>query len=247
MQSGQSLTPFVLDALLDVPADVKAAPGRDRAGGRVHQTQSERRIARAERDTLDYPNYATGLRRTRAVPRKVEAGSPARKKCSQALRLQQFTEQNGWHRDDPPYGAWGMGGQIRTPPGCRTCRSRDDAVRARRSRRSGSASAGRRASESAGVYRSAARIPMADSFFRRSRLDTNKAGEGARHEFRSYGSTTADGILALRAAGAGGRSARDAREDMAARPSQGRSRAGVRRQSRATCGRTDCDSTTPPR
>ena len=26
------------------------------------------------------------------------------------LRSQQFTEQNGWRREDPAYGAWGMGG-----------------------------------------------------------------------------------------------------------------------------------------
>ena len=32
------------------------------------------------------------------------------------LRTQQFTGQNGWHPDDPVYGAWGMGGGRRTPP-----------------------------------------------------------------------------------------------------------------------------------
>ena len=32
------------------------------------------------------------------------------------LRAQQFTEQNGWQQEHPAYGAWGMGGNRRTPP-----------------------------------------------------------------------------------------------------------------------------------
>ena len=62
-------------------------------------------------EAVDYPNYAAGLaarvagRLKRSVPAWVEY-----------LRGQQFTEENGWTRDNPAYGAWGMGGEKRTPP-----------------------------------------------------------------------------------------------------------------------------------
>src|SRR5205085_4319986 len=123
------------------------------------------------------------------------------------LRQQQFTEQNGWRRPDPAYGAWGMGGERRTPPGTghvdlSMTRYVIDALRA------------------AGVPErdplfACARVfvercqnfdpqhpDAADGgfFFSTTESDTNKAGHDGQR-FRSYGTTTADGILALLATG----------------------------------------------
>jgi squalene-hopene/tetraprenyl-beta-curcumene cyclase len=123
------------------------------------------------------------------------------------LCAQQFTEQNGWRSPDPVYGAWGMGGGRRTPPDTghvdlSMTRYVLEALRA-------------------------ADIPTSDPLFEHARVfvercqnfdpqhpdnadggfffsttefDTNKAGHDGQH-FKSYGTTTADGILALLAIG----------------------------------------------
>jgi hypothetical protein len=123
------------------------------------------------------------------------------------LRGQQFTEQNGWRRESPAYGAWGMGGDRRTPPhtGHVDLSMTRHVLEALRT----------------------AGVPLTDPLYERARVfvercqnfgtaggsgvdggfffsttefDINKAGhDGSR--FRSYGTTTADGILALVATG----------------------------------------------
>src|SRR5437763_1997766 len=64
LRSGQSLTPFVLDALLEVPENVYPLPraGVDRAIAfiRTH-TQATGALGTADRDIPDYPNYSTAL------------------------------------------------------------------------------------------------------------------------------------------------------------------------------------------
>ena len=121
------------------------------------------------------------------------------------LRTQQFAEANGWHMKDPAYGAWGMGGGRRTPPDTghvdlSMSRYVIEAFRA----------AGVPVSDPALV---AARVFVercqnyktgdldGGFFFSTTEFDTNKAGHDGKH-FRSYGTTTADGILALLALGA---------------------------------------------
>src|SRR5205814_3871857 len=62
------------------------------------------------------PNYATALA-VSALCRAHRGDWHARIQLMVSyLRQQQFTEQNGWRRADPAYGAWGMGGERRTPP-----------------------------------------------------------------------------------------------------------------------------------
>src|SRR5206468_11945359 len=64
----------------------------------------------------DYPNYPTAL----AVRALIAAHRPDAQSQVAALiaylRTQQFTEPNRWHAKDAAYGAWGMGGERRTPP-----------------------------------------------------------------------------------------------------------------------------------
>jgi hypothetical protein len=202
LRSGQSLTPFVLDALLDVPEGVVARPAGavDRAIEFIRRNvNAEGLLGLMDSTAVDYPNYATGLA-VRALAR-VKTGSAATILATliTGLRAQQFTGQNGWHREDAPYGAWGMGGQRRTPPDA----GHVDLAMTRYVLE-GLAVAGIRPPDTALadalVYLDRCQNPDGGFFFSTVEADINKAGEDA-GRFRSYGSTTADGVLALRAAG----------------------------------------------
>ena len=210
LRSGQALTPFVLDALLGVPERFYPQPREkvDRAIAFIRtNTQATGALGTADRDVPDYPNYATALA-VSSLCHARRAGWEAQIAPMVAyLRLQQFTEQNGWRPQDPAYGAWGMGGDRRTPPGTghvdlSMTRYVLDALR----------DAGATDSDPAFT---AARVFVErcqnfdpnhpdDSdggfFFSTTEADTNKAGRDGKH-FRSYGTTTADGILALLASG----------------------------------------------
>jgi hypothetical protein len=210
LRSGQSMTPFVLEALLDVPDADEPLPHAkvDRAVAFiVKNRQPDGALGMADRDIPDYPNYATAL----AVGALCRARTPGWERHVRGmivyLRAQQFTEQNGWRPADPAYGAWGMGGLRRTPPDTGHVDLSMTKYVLEALRASG--------------------IPASDEIFERARVfvercqnfdpqhpddtdggfffstteyDTNKAGHDGKH-FRSYGTTTADGILALLAAG----------------------------------------------
>ena len=119
LRSGQSLTGFVLGALLKVPRELHAPqPARIEQALQFLRSHLDAAgsVGRSEPLLPDYPNYATSLA-LRAWVRLGPADSaqlvPA---ISKYLRQQQLTEQNGWTREYPAYGAWGMGGDRRTPP-----------------------------------------------------------------------------------------------------------------------------------
>lgn len=119
LRSGQSLTPFVVEALLEIPPEVYPVPQArlDRALAFLHsKTQPDGALGMADPGIPDYPNYSTAL----AVSALSKARQPGWEMQVQPmlvyLRAQQFTEQNGWHPADAVYGAWGMGGGRRTPP-----------------------------------------------------------------------------------------------------------------------------------
>ena len=193
LRSGQSLTPFVLDALLDVnePA-AGVGPAIEFIRRNVNDDGS---LGLMDSAAPDYPNYATGL----AVRAMVRAKAAGWEKMVACLRAQQFCEENGWHRDDPAYGAWGMGGGRRRPP-----EAGHVDLAMTRYVLEGLAAAGVcppvPAIERALVYLDRCQNPDGGFFFSTVNTDTNKAGEDGRR-FVSYGTTTADGILALRAAG----------------------------------------------
>jgi len=202
LRSGQALTPFVLDALLRVPEDVYPQPRaqveRALAFLRDH-TQASGALGMTDPDVPDYPNYATALA-VSAIARAHRDGWQAQVAPMVAyLRSQQFTEQNGWHPQDPVYGAWGMGGGRRRPPDTghadlSMTRYVLDALHA----------AGIPLDDSAlpvaGIFVERCQNPDGGYFFSTTEVDTNKAGQDGDH-FRSYGTTTADGILALLATG----------------------------------------------
>src|SRR5260370_4231772 len=123
------------------------------------------------------------------------------------LRLQQFTEQNGWRPQDPVYGAWGMGGERRMPPDTghvdlSMTRYVLDALRAAGAADSDPAYASARVFLERFQNFDPHRPGDADGgfFFSTTEFDTNKAGQDRNH-FRSYGTTTADVAPALPATG----------------------------------------------
>jgi hypothetical protein len=208
LRSGQSLTPFVVEALLEIPEDVYPRPAAkvNRAIEFIRRTTTPAgAVGMMDPAIPDYPNYATALS-LRVLCRWRPAGwERDAARMVENLRRQQFTEQNGWSREDRAYGAWGMGGAVLRPPDTghvdlSMTRHVLEALRA----------AGVPASdavfERARVFLERCQNfdPQAGAdggfFFSTTEFDTNKAGHDGK-SFRSYGTTTADGILAMIAAG----------------------------------------------
>ena len=204
--SGQSLTPFVLDALVRVPTDVLVPPPeklqRALAFIRSH-TDGAGAVGRMDPLLPDYPNYSTALAVTalcRARPSGWEQDVAA---MVEYLRGQQFSEANGWRPNDAPYGAWGMGGDRRVPPN-------PGHVDLSMTRHVLEALSAAGVAPSDPAFRKAAvyverchnfepsRPDIQDGgfYFSTVVLDANKAGPDA-EGYRSYGTATADGILAL--------------------------------------------------
>ena len=115
------------------------------------------------------------------------------------LRAQQFTEANGWKRNDPAYGAWGMGGPILRPPEAGHVDVSMTRYVLEALRTSGVPVSDPAIARSL-VYLERSQNPDGGFYFSAVNPDINKAGEEAGH-FLSYGTATADGVLALRAAG----------------------------------------------
>lgn len=210
LRSGQSLTPFVLDALLQVPADAYSEPsgGVDRAIAFLREhTQRDGSLGTADRDIPDYPNYSTALA-VSALCRAHRPGWQSQVAPMVAyLRAQQFTEPNGWRPADAAYGAWGMGGDRRVPPGTGHV-DLSMTLHVLEALRAAGVNDADPAIVSARVFVERCqnfdpRHPEDSDggfFFSTTEVDTNKAGQDGNH-FRSYGTTTADGIRALLATG----------------------------------------------
>jgi squalene-hopene/tetraprenyl-beta-curcumene cyclase len=118
------------------------------------------------------------------------------------LRRQQFTEAGGWNPGDPSYGGWGMGGPIHTPPDA----GHVDLSMTRyvmEALRHAGVGPDDPAMTRALVYLERSQNPDGGFHFSLVNPETNKAGEAedGNGRFASYGTSTADGLLALRAAG----------------------------------------------
>jgi squalene-hopene/tetraprenyl-beta-curcumene cyclase len=207
LRSGQSLTPFVLEALLQVP-DRQPTAKIDRAIEFIRRnTNPEGTLGMMDPTLPDYPNYATALA-VSALCRARRPGWEAQVTPMIAcLRRQQFTEDTGWHASDPPYGAWGMGGIEHPPPNpghvdLSMTRYVIEALRAAGVAAIDPAFARARIFVERCQNYDPKHADNADGgfFFSTTEFDTNKAGHDGQH-FRSYGTTTADGILALLAIG----------------------------------------------
>jgi len=205
LRSGQSLTPFVLEALVEIPDGVYPTPAGklDRAIAFLQHNTQAGAIGMTDPEIPDYPNYATALAVSALSRVRPPAWQSRIQPMVEYLRKQQFTEQNGWRPEDPAYGAWGMGGVPRTPPNTghvdlSMTRHVIEALGAAGVAASDPAFACARVFIERCQNFDPQRPIDTDGgfFFSTTEVETNKAGrDGTR--FRSYGTTTADGILAL--------------------------------------------------
>jgi squalene-hopene/tetraprenyl-beta-curcumene cyclase len=212
LRSGQSLTPFVLGALLRVPDATLPAPtgAVDRAIAFIRRHTSVDGAMGVTGGAADYPNYATALAVDAlvAAQRGLPAVAPGAKAGSWTadiapmvaqLRMQQYSEANGWTPEHTAYGGWGMGGAIRRPPDAghvdlSMTRFVLEALRA------SGADASDPAMTRARVFLERSQNHDGGFLFSPVTPALNKAG-GSAEGFVSYGTTTADGVLALRASG----------------------------------------------
>ena len=112
LRGGQAWTPFVLHSLLQVPDSIVAQPegGANRAFAflRAH-INADGVLGLADSAVLEYPNYATAY----ALRVFAEYGAPEDsalvRRMAEYLRGQQFTERRGISPDQLEYGAWGFG------------------------------------------------------------------------------------------------------------------------------------------
>jgi squalene-hopene/tetraprenyl-beta-curcumene cyclase len=150
-------------------------------------------------NAADYPNYATALAVDALVAAQRGSWTTDIAPMVAQLRAQQFSEANGWTPEHVAYGGWGMGGTIRRPPDAghvdlSMTRFVLEALRA--SGVGGSDPAMTRAR----VFLGRSQNHDGGFFFSPVTPALNKAGRSA-EGFVSYGTATADGVLALRASG----------------------------------------------
>jgi prenyltransferase beta subunit len=203
LRSGQSLTPFVLLALLDAPdaASLNPSRGVERALAFIKaNTTADGVLGLMDESAADYPNYATSL----AISVMVKSRSSGYEKVIEPmvaqLRAQQFSETNGWTPQDAPYGGWGMGGSIRRPPEAGHVDLSMTRYVLEALRLSG-VQASDAAMTKALKYLERSQNPDGGFFFSPVNPEINKAGQSGEGGFTSYGTATADGVMALRAAG----------------------------------------------
>jgi squalene-hopene/tetraprenyl-beta-curcumene cyclase len=202
LRSGQSLTPFVLLALLVVP-DSESPPKRgaiERALDFIKaNTNAEGALGLMDDTAADYPNYATALGVSAIVKAKIPGYETVVERMIGQLRAQQFSEANGWTPQDAPYGGWGMGGSIHRPPQA----GHVDLSMTRHvleALQLSGVSSTDPAIARAVVYLQRSQNSDGGFYFSAVNPEINKAGNSS-SGFASYGTATADGVLALRAAG----------------------------------------------
>lgn len=197
LRSGQSLTPFVLLALLRNGGPKETI---DRGIAFLHRhINAEGALGCADPMLPDYPNYSTALAVQVLCVAKPTGWRERVSRMTGYLRSRQFTEANGWKERDAPFGAWGMGGDIPRPP----FPGHVDLSMTRvvlQALEAAGVEASDPAMQRARVYLT--RCQNDDGGFHFSTVvpDANKAGEDG-NGYRSYGTATADGVLSLLAAG----------------------------------------------
>ncbi len=118
MRSGQSLTPYVLHALLEVPAEMREEPAGavDRALAFIRaNVNAEGALGLADKDVMDYPTHATAF----GVRCLVRAGHDQDRaliaRMCDWLARHQFTAPLGFDPAHVAYGGFGFGGRGISP------------------------------------------------------------------------------------------------------------------------------------
>ena len=112
LKGGQAWTPYLFDALLDVPDSVfTVVPEQHDLALRFlrQHLDSVGVMGRSDPQVMEYPNYATSYT-LRVLLRTGNAeDKQANQRILRYLQGQQFTEQRGINPEHPAYGAWGFG------------------------------------------------------------------------------------------------------------------------------------------
>jgi len=114
MRSGQSLTPFVLHALLQVPEDRCPRPegGVERALEFLRRhTSHDGCLGRSDPDIADYPNHATAWALRCLVAVGNDRDRPLIRRMCDYLRAQQFGPESGVKPENFHWGGWGFGSE----------------------------------------------------------------------------------------------------------------------------------------
>jgi hypothetical protein len=188
LRSGQSLTPFVLSVVHDDEEAAARGLAFIRRG-----VNEEGGIGLSDPALPDYPNYSTSLA-AQAFLRRGLAREAA--PLLAHLRSRQFSAANGWSPGDPAFGAWGMGGDVPRPPFA----GHVDLSMTRHCLEALGESLPAEARAAALIFLGRCQNDDGGFCFSTVVEDANKAGGGG-GKYRSYGTATADGILALAAAG----------------------------------------------
>ncbi len=224
LRGGESLTPFILHTLLQVPSEVYQASESQINRGldfiRMH-IDEDGIIGKSDPDILDYPNYSTA--HALMVLDQVQAKEDVVliEKMASYLLSQQFVETRGFQNTNAPYGGWGFG-ETHLSKG-KT--GHVDLSHTRRILQALNGHNGFKEAQKKALYYfrltqknpnearlhptkvSHKKIPYDGGFFASPvTLSTNKGGIAAEDSleanyFRSYATATCDGILGLLAAG----------------------------------------------
>jgi hypothetical protein len=201
MRSGQSLTPFLLGALLTVPESL--VPRDENLVRRalafiVSHIDEGGAVGLSDPNVADYPNYATALSLP-LVRRNIDRPALA-DRLRDRLLSQQFKRATGWSERQAAYGAWGMGAvEVRPPnPGHLDLSMTRYVLESLIYEKGESV---REARRRALIFLDRLRTPDGSYFFSTVMHDKNKAGPDDSGSWRGYGTTTADAVLALQAAG----------------------------------------------
>jgi len=197
LRPGPAMTAFVLYTFTRLPEPLRSyyAESMSRAARYLDVHINPEGIVGMEPSGPDYPNYATSLTIVSFVALRPPGWEESVARMVDYLKRAQLDETEGWKPEDPEYGGWGFGGPPRPKP---------DAHRL-------DISITRFALEAL----SAAQVPAGDPVWTRARrflvgcqnspgddgfcfsplAGQNKADAEGRS---SYGTATADGLLALR-------------------------------------------------
>ena len=111
MRSGESLTPFILDALLNVPNSIYVPSPQDidNAMEFIRKNVQEKINIDSVPQILDYPNYTAAYALKTLSRSTHSADTLLVQYLTQYLVSQQFEEHRGIDTLHPAYGGWGFG------------------------------------------------------------------------------------------------------------------------------------------
>ncbi len=112
MRTGQTLTPYILHALMEIPPQVLPVDSNRilHAYGFLRNHINKRGVlGLADPDIIEYPNYSTAYALRVFAKRTTHTDSALVRSMTTYLIGEQFTEQRGIHPSHPAYGSWGFG------------------------------------------------------------------------------------------------------------------------------------------